>query len=79
MCVSNAVLYNTFLLLTPSLRNMMLRYTEPEFVNLLMSPGIDSQPVEIDSWAPQRLQIWAQFYHLGTHTPKTCQKYLSET
>ena len=38
MCVSNAVLYNTFLLLTPSLRNIMLRYTEPEFVNLLKVP-----------------------------------------
>ncbi len=66
MCVSTAVLYNTFLLLTPSLRNMMLRYTEPEFVNLFMSLGIDSQLVGIDSWAPQRLQIRAQFYHVGT-------------
>jgi hypothetical protein len=26
---------------------------EPEFVNLLRSPGIDSQPGGIDSWAPE--------------------------
>ncbi len=45
------MLYNTFLLLTPSLRNMMLRYTEPEFVNLLLSAGI-VQPVGLDSRAP---------------------------
>jgi hypothetical protein len=31
--------------------------TEPVFVNLFRSPGIDSQPGEIDSWAPKRLQI----------------------
>ncbi len=29
-----------------------LMYTEPLFVNLLKSPGIDSQPGGIDSWAP---------------------------
>jgi hypothetical protein len=27
--------------------------TEPELVNLLRSPGIDSQPGGIDSWAPK--------------------------
>jgi hypothetical protein len=26
--------------------------TEPVFLNLLGSPGIDSQPGGIDSWAP---------------------------
>ena len=31
----------------------LLRSPEPEFVNLLSSPGIDSQPSEIDSWAPE--------------------------
>jgi hypothetical protein len=46
----------------------MLRYTETVFVNLLMSPVIDSLPGGIDSWAPQSLQIRAQFYHVGTHT-----------
>jgi hypothetical protein len=25
---------------------------EPEFINLLRSPGIDFQPGRIDSWAP---------------------------
>ncbi len=28
------------------------REAEPVFVNLLRSPGIDSQPVGIYSWAP---------------------------
>ncbi len=33
------------------LRNL-LPNTESEFVNFLRSPGVDSQPGGIDSWAP---------------------------
>jgi hypothetical protein len=39
--------------------------SETVFVNLLRSPGIDSQPGGIDSWAPQMIIIRALATYAG--------------